>query len=572
MEKIIRDSITSAIGDLNLPPTDFTVEHPDELSRGDYATNVALVLGKEMKKNPMKLAKQIADQLKASPLEFPKARPWMERVEAVVPGFINFFLTPDFFTGELKKILEQGEKYGRGVSEEGKKVLVEYTDPNPFKEFHIGHLMSNTIGEAISRLIESQGAEVKRACYQGDVGMHVAKAIWGSLKRKTQNAKQESVKEIKDWGEAYAFGAQAYESDETTKKEITDLNKKIYEGSDKAVSNLYDAGKKASLEYFETIYKRLGTKFDYYFFESESGPVGQKLVEENVNKVFEKSDGAVVFKGEPYGLHTRVFLTREDLPTYEAKELGLAKLKFERYPYDESVVITGNEVNAYFDVLLKAMELVFPNLASKTAHIGHGMLRLTTGKMSSRTGSVVIAENLLAEVKTAVNQKITERDFDDKEREMIAEAVAIAAVKYSILKQAPGRDIIFDLAKSLSLEGDSGPYLQYAYVRARAVMEFGRRASIGSAASKPPAEISELERRLTRFPEVVARATALYSPNFLLTYLTELASAFNTYYAAQKIVDQSDPHSPYRLAIVVGFSNVMKSGLTLLAVPVLERM
>ncbi|MEK7621940.1 MAG: arginine--tRNA ligase [Patescibacteria group bacterium] len=567
IEKIIRDSITSALGGLNLPTTDFTIEHPDDLTRGDYATNVALMLGKETKKNPMEIAEKIADKLKVAPLESLKVRPWLERVEVVAPGFLNFFLTPEFFTSEMSLIIAQGDKYGEGITERSKRVMIEYTDPNPFKEFHIGHLMSNTIGEAISRLVASQGAEVKRACYQGDVGLHVAKAIWGRLKLKTQNAK-----EIEEWGKAYTLGSKAYENDEATRQEIVDFNKKIYERSDKSINDLYDAGKKVSLDYFETIYRRLGTKFDFYFFESESGQFGKKLVEENVVKVFEKSDGAMVFKGEKYNLHTRVFINADDLPTYEAKELGLAKIKYDRYPYDQSIVITGNEVKDYFRVLLKALELISPALAEKTLHLTHGMLRLPTGKMSSRVGNVVTAESLLDEVKSVVKLKIAERDFTLGEQEAMVEAVAVAAIKYSILKQAPGRNIIFDLGRSVSLEGDSGPYLQYAYVRAQAVLAKANAENIQVDPEIPPAEISDLERRLGRFPEVVARATRLYAPNLLVTYLTELAASFNTYYATQKIVDAGDPHAPYRLATTLAFSHLMKSGLTLLAIPTPERM
>lgn len=550
----------------------WVIERPDDLARGDYATNVALALGKKLKKSPLDLAKQIADQLKASPLEFPKAKPWLERIEVITPGFINFFLTRDFFTNELQKILEQGDKYGEGRSETGEKVMVEYTDPNPFKEFHIGHLMSNTIGESISRLIASQGAEVKRACYQGDVGMHVAKAIYGNLKLKTQNEKlDEKEEKIREWGKAYAFGARAYESDETARREIGELNRKIYDRSDKSVNALHDEGRQASLDYFEEIYKRLGTKFDYYFSESQTAEIGKKLVEGNTGTIFERSEGAVIFRGGR-DLHSRVFLTSEGLPTYEAKELGLAKLKFERYPHDQSIVITGNEITGYFAVVKKVLESIFPDLAQKIKHLPHGMLRLASGKMSSRTGTLITAENLLAEVKTAVNRKISERDFNIGEREAVTEAVAVAAIKYSILKQSPGRDIIFDPARSLSLEGDSGPYLQYAYVRARAVLEKGMAENVPISLGQPPAKIGELERRLIRFPETVARAAALSAPNFIVTYLTELAGVFNAYYAVQKIVDPTDLRSPYRLAVTSAFSNVMRSGLTLLAVPVLEKM
>jgi arginyl-tRNA synthetase len=216
--------------------------------------------------------------------------------------------------------------------------MVEYTDPNPFKEFHIGHLMSNSIGEAVARIIEANGAQIKRANWQGDVGMHIANAIWGKMQKPELS-----------WGEAYTYGAQKYEDN---KDEITGINKKIYERSDTEVNNLYDLGRKESLEKFEELYKKLGTKFDHYFFESKEGVEGKQIVEAHLEDgIFEKSDGAIIFPGEKYGLHTRVFINSNGLPTYEAKEMGLNKKKFEVEPdLYKSIIITGNEIKEYFKV------------------------------------------------------------------------------------------------------------------------------------------------------------------------------------------------------------------------------
>jgi arginyl-tRNA synthetase len=497
---------------------DRKVEYPTNSAHGDYAVN--------MRGEAASWAEKITQTKPA----------WLDRVE-VVGDFLNFFLAPAYFQTELGKILEQKNKYGWSNTLAGQKTIVEYTDPNPFKEFHIGHLMSNAIGESFSRLIESQGAEVKRACYQGDVGLHVARAIWGLLKLAPAEF------DIGTLARAYALGAT--QGDEG---EIKELNKKIYERSDEQVNQLYDAGKKISLDYFEQIYQKLGTKFDFKFFESDTGVFGKQVVEEHVaDGVFEKSDGAVVFKGS----HTRVFINSQGLPTYEAKELGLAKLKAGRYPYDRSVVVTGNEVNDYFKVLLEAMTRVFPELAAKTVHKSHGMLRLPTGKMSSRTGDVITAESLLAQVREQGGDRVTDE-------------IAVAAVKYSILRQAPGRDIVFDLAKSISFEGDSGPYLQYTAVRARAVLE---RAT---TALSPGGEVSEVEKILIHFPEIVSRAAAELAPQHLVTYLTNLASAFNAYYAKNKIIGSKE--EAHRLALTAAIAQVLANGLWLLGIIVPEKM
>ncbi|MEK6884360.1 MAG: arginine--tRNA ligase, partial [Nanoarchaeota archaeon] len=343
--------------------------------------------------------------------------------------------------------------------------------------------------------------------------------------------------------------------------------------SDAPINALYKVGRKLSLDYFETIYQRLGTKFDFYFFESESGPVGRQLVNEHLDaklpngslaspaSIFEKSDGAIIFRGEKYGLHTRVFLTKENLPTYEAKELGLAKIKFDRYPYDESIVITGNEINAYFGVLLKALELVYPDLASKTKHVGHGMLRLPTGKMSSRVGNVITAEQLLTEVKTNIERKMSDRNFSAPGREATMEAVALGAIKYSILRPAPGRDVIFDLNQSISFEGDSGPYLQYTLVRARAVLEKAAAAGIQAEFEKEIEPTGALEHRLIHFGATAARAASDFAPHRLVNYLTELSSLFNSYYALTKIIEPENPQTSYRVALTAAVAQVLTNGL-----------
>ena len=569
IQEEIKKLIAQTLTDLNFSAIDFNVLPSSDLAHGDYATNVALILAKQTGQTAKEIAEQIVEQVlktKDSSLGPLKVRPcpWLGKIEVAGVGFINFYLADNFLVENLREILKLSDDYGHGNLYAGRKVMIEYTDPNPFKEFHIGHLMSNTIGETISRLIEFQGAEVKRACYQGDVGLHVAKAIYGSLKLKAQN-----LKEIKEWGEAYVIGAEAYETDEQMKAEINEINKKVYAKSDAKINELYNAGRKLSLEYFETIYQRLGTKFDFYFFESETGEFGRKLVEENVDKIFESSNGAIVFHAEKYDpkLHTRVFITKENLPTYEAKELGLAKIKFDRYPYDESVVVTGNEVNAYFDVLLQALKLIYPDLAPRTKHLGHGMLRLPTGKMSSRAGGVITAEDLLMEIKNDVERKMSGRNFSTSTREAVMEAVAVAAIKYSILRQVPGHDVIFNPKQSISFEGDSGPYLQYALVRARAVLEKARVARIQPGFESEVDPPGALEHQLIHFSEIAVRATREFAPNLLVGYLTELSSTFNSYYALTPIAESGNPQAPYRVALTSAVVVVLQNGLRLLGLP-----
>ncbi|MCI0619631.1 arginine--tRNA ligase [Candidatus Wolfebacteria bacterium] len=548
----LTDAIAKALKSLGIETGEFVVEHPADLSHGDYSTNAAMVAAKATGSNSREWANKIV-------VELEKHKPdGVARIDIAGPGFINFHLSREFFAERVGEIVRVSSAYGKNDSLKGQKVMVEYTDPNPFKEFHIGHLMSNAIGESLSRLVEASSAETKRVCYQGDVGMHVAKALWGKMHKPNAS-----------WGEAYAIGAQEYDK---RKEDIDSLNKKIYERSDKNINALYDEGKQATLAVFENLYAVLGTTFDHYFFETEAAPVGKKIVEDAVGKVFEESNDAVVFKGEKYGLHTRVFLNSQGIPTYEAKELALAKLKYDWFPYDTSIVVTGNEINEYFRVLLAAMREVFPELAAKTKHISHGMLRLPSGKMSSRKGNVITALSLIEEVKDRVREKMEEPD------ETIAEQVAIAAIKYSILKQAPGKDITFDFDKSLSFEGDSGPYLQYTAVRARSVLEKGKAEQVPTWESdsqvkgEVPEQVTETERLLYRFPEVVEEALTMYAPQQVVHYLTALAGSFNTFYAKEKIADAKDPRSPYKLALTRATATVLANGLWLLGIVVPTKM
>jgi arginyl-tRNA synthetase len=544
----LETAVKDAVARQGWPVPDFSVVPTEDLTHGDFTTNIGFLLAKELKQKPVEVATTLMIALKANlPAKVAK-------IEAV-GGFINFYLTPNYFASETGNILEQGENYGRGHWLDKQKIIIEYTDPNILKDFHLGHLMSNVIGESLSRLLAWGGAEVKRACYQSDVGMGIAKALWGKQQQPAAG-----------WGQAYAHGATAYEENEEAKKQIVEINKQIYAGARGELLKLYQAGKAESLAEFEKMYAKLGTKFDFNFFESETGPVGKKLVEENIGKVFEESKGATVFPGEKVGLHTRVFLNSDGLPTYEAKELGLAKLKSDKWQYDTTLVVTGNEVNEYFKVVQAAIKLVLPNLAGEIKHLGHGMLRLTSGKMSSRTGNVIVANTLLEELEAKVATKMSGRDLADSEKEIIKQQVAVAAIKYAILKQAPGRDVIFDPEQALSLEGDSGPYLQYAYVRAKAVL--------GKSIQTPLATLGEtalpLEKLLTRFPLVAERAGRESAPQYVTTYLTQLAGAFNHFYATEKII--GGDHEVRYLALTAATAHVLKNGLGILGIPVPERM
>ena len=555
----IKDALKHILDGIGVSIQDLAIEHPTELTHGDYATGVALQYAKQAGMKPRELAEKIVESLGS--IES------VSKIDIAGPGFINFYLSPDAIFKTIEEARTVG-KWGANRNEEGKKTIVEYTDPNPFKEFHIGHLVTNAIGESISRLFVYAGAEVKRANYQGDVGRHVARAIWGLLQSK------ESPEDVQALGRAYAAGAAADTDRSVAKSEITAINKKVYDRSDERINDLYDRGRKTSLEHFEHLYAILGTKFDFYFFESEAGPYGKEVVQSHLkNGVFKESEGAVVYGGEKKGLHTRVFLNSEGLPTYEAKELGLSKMKYEKFPYEKSVIVTGNEINEYFKVLFAAMQEVFPELAEKTTHVSHGMMRLEEGKMSSRTGNVITGESLLADLSEAARARATESRAENPEK--LAEQVAVAAIKYQILRQATGKDIIFNREQALSLEGDSGPYLQYAHARAHQVVEKAKEQNITSIYGREAVPYMEprdtVARLLIRFPDIVARAAENLEPQLIANYLVGFAGAFNSWYAQEHILDGTSA-AEHKVALVDAARVTLKNGLWLLGIPAPERM
>ena len=542
MKDEIKDSIKQALEKLEI---DFepTVEMPQNQEFGDYTTNIAL----RLKMNPQELVKKI------------QKPDFIEKIE-VKGGFINFWLSENYLKGLLEATIELNK------SQKGEKIMIEFTDPNPFKEFHIGHLYSNVVGESISRILESAGAKVKRVNYQGDVGLHVAKSIWGikkEMKRNHENLKAWEVKpleiKIQFLAKGYALGNKAYEEDENARKEIIEINKKIYRKA-KVIKEIYEKGKKWSLEYFEKIYKRLGTKFERYYFESEAGQVGLNLVKEYLKKgIFEKSDGAIIFPGEKYGLHNRVFVNSEGLPTYETKELGLAPTKYKDFPYNKSIIVTGNEINEYFKVVLAALSKINPDLASKTVHVSHGMVRLSGGKISSRLGNIISGESLLDDVKSKIKENFKDMDNDT------AEKVTVAAVKYALLRIGIGKDIEFDINQSISLEGDSGPYLQYTYVRTQSLKD---KADIKKNENK---SLNEEEimilRTLQKFPEVVEQVALEFAPNHLTSYLFDLAQRFNLFYQKHRIAENE-----FRLKLASKVGETIKNGLYLLGIEAPSRM
>lgn len=553
MKQELEQAIQALVKELFNQEVSVELTRPDE-QFGDYATNVALQLAKQLGKNPREVAESIQAQLKNENVT---------SIDIAGPGFLNLHLSDH----ALLKLSQQTP----AQTLVGKQIVAEYSDPNPFKVLHAGHLYTSIVGDGIASLLEAAGATVHRVNFGGDVGLHVGKTMYVILQR-LGGENPDKLSEITDekrseWlAECYVEGNNIYDDDEQAKAEIIALNKRVYQlhndkDHDSPFALIYWTTRQWSYDYFDAFYARIGSHFDKYYPESETAELGLQTVRENIGKVFEQSDGAVVFKGDDHGLHTRVFINSEGLPTYETKDVGLILAKKRDFNFDKSVVITGNEQAQYMAVVLKAVEQFAPELAQATTHLTHGIVKMAGGvKMSSRKGNILRAEDVI-DIATEANKTATGKDD---------ESTALAAIKYAFLKNRMGGDIIYDPAESVALEGNSGPYLQYAHARARSILQKSNIKNQTPDFDQLQAGERVLLRKIGEYTEVVDKAVYELMPHHICTYLYELAQEFNRFYEQNRVID--DPRQSIRLQLVKQYADTLKNGLELLNIPAPDRM
>lgn len=559
----------------------------------DYATNLAMRLAKVVHKAPMVIAEEIKARIDEGTVETDGAEISVAldgfKVEIAAPGFLNFISPDEYFVGKVGEIATDVEGYLASIISpdeySGKTVVAEFSDPNPFKVLHVGHLYTSVVGDSISRVLELAGAKVVRANFGGDVGLHVGKTIW-ALSR--EDVALDDLK-IEDVAKCYVEGTRAYEEDEQAKAEIVALNKEIYrinaeDDHEGRIAELYWRGRELSYEYFEDFYAKIGVKFDKYYPESAVAGRGLKEVREHTGTVYEESEGAVVYHGEKLGLHTRVFINREGVPTYEAKDVGLIFTKWDDWHFDESVVVTGNEQTEYMKVVLASVAEYAPKLVERTSHLTHGLVKLPGNvKMSSRKGNFLKAVDVLEMV-----QEMLGGDKADSR-------IVLAAIKYAFLKYKMGGDIVFDPQESVSTSGNSGVYLLYSAVRAKKILAksstLPARDMGGHGSSKEsPSPSSErdsvpqgnvailggnifertLSKKIVQYKEVIQEAVAEKAPNKICTYLYELAQEFSRFYENVKVAGSE--REGELLKVVQAYLNVMEHGLGLLGIEVPEEM
>lgn len=542
---------------------------PPQAELGDFAFG-CFGLGKDAQKNPAEVAKELAAKLSV------EKNPLVERVTAFGP-YVNFFLNG---RGVAESVVERGDGLAAPAkAQSGEILLLEFAHPNTHKAFHIGHLRNIITGESLVRIFEHAGHRVVRANYQGDVGLHIAKCLFGIFQADNFRVEIDRISksspgdQARFLGACYAAGSQAYETDESAKAEIVLINQKLY-AKDPEILDLYQTTRQWSLNYFEhNIYRRLGTHFDRLYFESEVFGRAVEIVREFLGRgVFKESEGAVIFEGSKYGLHDRVFLNSQGLPTYEAKDLALAERQFKEHNPAHIYHVVAKEQSEYFKVVFKALEFTLPPSAGREHHLVYGWVGLKEGKMSSRTGQVILAEELLNDVQAAIAEMMREGSVADKEP--VAERVALGAVKYAFLKTSTSNDITFDLKSSISLNGDSGAYLLYMCARIKSILRKEEAGDPGAFVA--PAEVAPQEKallfQLDQFQAIVMEAAETKDPSKVAHYIFILAQKFTAFYEHCPVLKAEPAVRQFRLGLLRLVLAAAERGLYLLGIETVEEM
>jgi len=560
IDKQIYTKLELILKKLGVSDIEIDIAPPTNPNFGDYATGIALKLTKILKQNPYKIALQIKENFSDE---------IVEKIDVIKPGFINFWISKEYLLKNVLKFSNNNFNFPKYYLGKNKKVMVEFAHPNTHKLFHIGHLRNISTGESIVRILESVGNKVIRTNYQGDVGLHIAKCLYGIKKSKVDITNLKTLKEKTEFiGKMYTEGTKEYEDSKEAKEEVLKINKMIYD-QDESILPLWKETRQWSLDYFDENYRRYDSHFDRLYFESEIHTRGLEISNEIYKQgILEKSQGAIVFNGKKYGLDTRVFINSLGFPTYEGKELGLAEKEFSDFgDLDKNIHCVTPEQASFFKVTFKVEELIDDiKYKDKQYHLIYEWVKLKEGKMSSREGNVIEANWLIDKIKENILKKFK----CDKET---VEILAIASAKYSFLKNSTQTVIHFDIDESIAIDGNSAPYLIYTYVRCQSVLKKSnyKNETLQKLNNINTDELN-LVRKLNEFLDVVLRAAKNYSPNLIANYLYELASQYNLFYQKNPILKSDDKTKNLRLIITKATANTIKKGLQLLGIKTVEKM
>ncbi len=560
--KLLKDALKKNGVSLSNEEIENFLEIPPTPDLGDYSFP-CFFLAEKFKENPSKIALKIRTKIGKLPKDF-------EDIQTI-GAYINFFLNRQSLAKSLiKEILTEKDEFG-APNPDKKEVMVEFSQANTHKAFHVGHIRGTSIGESLARILEFCGNKVVRANYQGDSGMHIAKWIWCYKKFH----KKEPLIPDESWiASIYVDAVKRLAKDEKLQKEVDSINKKLAERTDENLYSLWKETRKLSLDSFEKIYKELNTHFDAYFFESELEQKGINIVNQLLkNKIAEMSEGAAIVNLDKYNLGVWVLLRKDGTILYSAKELALAKEKFEKFRIDENISVVGSAQSLHMAQLFKTLELMRFSKVKDCRFVPLSEVRLPTGKMSSRTGENILYSDFMKEITDYSKKEIKKRfpSISKEELEARAIKISIAAIKYSMLKQNSNKTLVFRKEDALNFEGDTGPYILYTYARAGSILKKANK-KISKKFDTGKLEKTEIEliKKLSQFSDVVFSSYKTMNPGAIANYSYQLAQTFNEFYHACPVIGSEKEQ--FRLSLVAAFRHVLKNAIYLLGIDTIEEM
>lgn len=531
------------------------IETPPKQELGDYSLPCFTLA-----KNPVQFAQETTKKL--AYIKF------ISEIKSVGP-FINFYLDKNQYATTLKEITED---YGKG-NKQTDKVMIEYSAPNIFKAFHLGHLRNTTLGESLTRIMKYDGYEVIQANYMNDKGSHIAKWIW--CYNKYHNTEQPPKNNVESW--MAKIYAESYEKSKENKKaneEIVKINQLVKEGKDKEIMSLIKKGTDWSVKGFNQIYQILQANFDVVFWESPLEKDANRIVSALLKKsIATKSEGAIILDYEKYGLEKTVIQRSDGTNLYLTSDFALAEKKFKEYEINKSIYVVGSEQKLHFKQLFKTLELMGFKQANNCFHLSYELVRFPDRKMSSRSGDNILFMDFFEEIKKLTRLEVDARhpEWNDTKKNMISENIAVAAIKFGMLKQDSNKIIIFDQNKEISFEGETGPYLQYTHARACSILKKKKFSESNYELLNSEKEFL-LIKKLNEFRTIVQKASSDYKPSYLATYLIELAQEFNSFYHSNQVIQIEDELSNARLVLVDKVRIIISKGLYLLGINAPEQM
>ena len=542
---------------------------PPDPKLGDYAFPCFKCGG-----NPKLKAEELQKQIKL-PL-------FLSKIVAFGP-YLNFYLNSSILAEEtIVGIIKQGKKYGSGQSSQN--IVLEYCGPNTNKPLHLGHIRNMALGKAVCNLLAFQKNKVHPVNIVNDRGIHICQSMlayqkWG----KKSNQGKPTKKGDHFVGDYYVKFAQEVKDNPALKDEAQAMLN-AWENNDKDVRKLWKLMNSWVLKGFAQTYKRFGVSFDKEYFESEYYEKGKEIVQEGMeNGVFEKeihpkekNDGlAIIAPLEKYGLPNKVILRGDGTSIYITQDMYLAGKRYADFKFDKMMYVVASEQQLHFKQLFKILELLQRPFAQNLFHLSYGLVNLPTGRMKSREGTVVDADDIMDEMAGLAEKEVRARykDLSEKEIKKRSEAIGLAAIKFFMLRTDATKDIVFNPEESLSFEGETGPYLQYTHARACSILR--KAGKIKGKANfdllKEPQE-QALTLLLSKFPDRIKEATDAYRVHILCRYLLDLAQAFNEFYHAQPVISDDKELMKARTMLVGAVQQVLQTGLELLNIEAMEEM